>query len=66
MSVGKMCDERTVTFSDILAVVNSKQGEEICKFRRTPGGLYVAKLKLRSPAVFGWQEQAASNRRGYP
>ena len=54
MSVGKICDEgHTVTFSDVLAVVCNKQGEEICKFHRNPGGLYVAKLKLRSPAGFG-------------
>ena len=42
----------TVTFSDILAVVLNKQGGNICKFHRTPGGLCVAKLKLRSPAGF--------------
>ena len=57
MSVGKICDEGlTVTFSDVPAVVHNKQGEEICKFHRTPGGLYVAKLKLRSPAGFGRPE----------
>jgi hypothetical protein len=57
MSVGKICDEgHTVTFSDVLAVVHNKQGEEICKFHRNPGGLYVAKLKLRSPAGFGRPE----------
>ena len=57
MSVGKICDDgHTVSFSDILAVVHNKQGEEICKVHRMPGGLCVAKLKLRSPAGVGRQE----------
>ena len=57
MSVGKICDEgHTVTFSDVPAVDHDKQGEEICKFHRTSGGLHVAKLRLRSPAGFGRQE----------
>ena len=57
MSVGKICDEgHTVTFSDAMAVVHNKEGEELCKFHRSNGGLYVAKLKLRSPAGFGRQE----------
>ena len=57
MSVGKICDEgHTVTFSDVMAVVHNKEGEELCKFHRSNGGLYVAKLKLRSPAGFGRQE----------
>ena len=51
VSVGKICDEgHTVTFSDVLFVVHSKRGEETCKFHRTSSGLYVAKLRLRSPA----------------
>ena len=57
MSVGRICDNgHTVTFSDVMAVVHDKDGNEICKFNRNPGGLYVAKLKLRSPAGFGRQE----------
>jgi hypothetical protein len=57
MSVGKICDEgHTVTFSDVMAVVHNKEGEELCKFHRSNGGLYVAKLKLRSPAGFGRPE----------
>ena len=51
MSVGKICDEgHTVTFSDVMAVVHNKEGEDLCTFHRSNGGLYVAKLKLRSPA----------------
>ena len=57
MSVGKICDEgHTITFSDVMAIVRAKDGTELCTFRRNPGGLYVAKLKLRNPAGFGGQE----------
>ena len=57
MSVGKICDEgHTVTFSNVMAVVKSKEGEELCRFHRKDGGLYVASLKLRNPAGFGGQE----------
>ena len=57
MSVGKICDEgHSITFNAIMAVVHDKEGEEVCRFERAPGGLYVAKLKLRSPARFGGQE----------
>ena len=58
MSVGKICDEgHSITFNAVMAVVHAADGTEICKFHRKPnGGLYVAKLKLRNPAVFGRQE----------
>ena len=57
MSVGKICDEgHNITFSAVMAVVRSADGEELCRFHRKDGGLYVAKLKLRSPAGFGRQE----------
>ena len=57
MSVGRMCDEgHSITFNDVMAVLHDKQGAEICRFHRNPRGLYVAKLKLRSPAGFGGQE----------
>ena len=57
MSVGRICDEgHTITFDAVMAVVHDKSGGEICTFKREPGGLYVAKLKLRSPAGFGGQE----------
>ena len=45
-----------ITFDAVMAVVKSKEGDEICKFHRNSSGLYVAKLKLRSPAGFGGQE----------
>ena len=53
MSVGKCCDEgHSMTFDDICAAVRSKDGQELCRFRREPfgGGVYVAKLKLKSAA----------------
>jgi hypothetical protein len=57
MSVGKICDEgHSVTFDAVHAVVRSADGSELCKFVRNSSGLYVAKLKLRSPAGFGGQE----------
>ena len=57
MSVGRICDEgHNITFDAVMAVVKSKEGDEICKFHRNSSGLYVAKLKLRSPAGFGGQE----------
>ena len=57
MSVGKICDEgHSITFDAVMAVVTSKDGSEICRFHRNPNGLYIAKLKLRSPAGFGGQE----------
>ena len=57
MSVGRICDEgHSVTFNDVMAVVNAKDGTELCRFQRNASGLYVAKLKLRNPAGFGGQE----------
>ena len=56
MSVGRICDEgHRVTFDSVMAVVNDKDGKELCRFHRKDGGLYVAKLTLRSPAGFGRQ-----------
>ena len=50
MSVGKICDEgMTVTFSKTSAVVQDKEGRTVCKFERQAGGLYIAKMRLRSP-----------------
>ena len=57
MSVGKICDEgHNITFDAIQAVVRDKTGAELCKFHRTPGGLYVAKMRLRNPVDFARQE----------
>ena len=51
MSVGKIFEEgHNITFDAVLAVVQEVGGAEICRFHRTPGGLYVAKMKLRNPA----------------
>ena len=57
MSVGRICDEgHTITFDQVMAVVKSKEGAELCRFQRNNSGLYVAKLKLRNPAGFGGRE----------
>ena len=57
MSVGRIRDEgHEITFNNKCFVARTKEGEELCKFTREPGGLYVAKLKLRSPAGFARQE----------
>ena len=57
MSVGRMCDEgHRILFTASSATVRSTDGSDLCKFTRSPGGLYIAKLKLRSPAGFGGRE----------
>jgi hypothetical protein len=57
MSVGKICDEgHNITFDAVQAIVREKNGTEICRFERSSGGLYVAKMKLRNPAGFGRPE----------
>ena len=56
-SVGTICDEgHSITLDATEAIVREKGGAEICKLHRTHGGLYVAKMKLRSPAGFARQE----------
>ena len=53
MSVGRICDEgHEVTFNAVMAVVKDQKGTEICRFERQPGGLYVAKMKLKNPMGF--------------
>ena len=57
MSVGRICDQgHSITFDAVMAVVKFAEGPELCRFERHSGGLYVAKLKLRSPAGFGRRE----------
>ena len=57
MSVGKICDERhNITFDATQAVVRAKGGAELRRFHRTPGGCYVAKMRLRNPAGIYRQE----------
>jgi hypothetical protein len=52
MSVGKICDEgHEVVFRADMAVVNDSHGSEICRFSRSRGGLYLAKMKLRAPTT---------------
>ena len=46
-SVGRICDEGfDVKFSKESAVVQTKEGKDVCKFQRK-GGLYVAELHLK-------------------
>ena len=48
-SVGRICDEGfDVKFTNNEAYVMTKEGKEVCKFKRK-GGLYVAELHLKSP-----------------
>ena len=54
MSVGRICDQgHSITFDAVMAIVKATDGSELCRFERQPGGLYVAKLKLRNPDLFG-------------
>ena len=63
MFFGRICDEgRGITFNAVIAVVHVKDGGERCMFERNPGGVDVAKIKLKSPAGFGGQEKAAGSR----
>ena len=57
MSVGRICNEgHSITVDAATAVVHAKDGSEVCRFQRNGSGLYVAKLKLRSPVGLGGQE----------
>ena len=57
MSVGRICDEgHEVRFNKVRALVTDSNGVEICRFKRQLGGLYVAKMKLKSPMGFVRQE----------
>ena len=50
MSVGKICDGGLfVSFTETKADVVDKNGHVVCTFHRQPGGLYVARLRLKSP-----------------
>ena len=61
MTVSQICDGRLfVGFTEVKADVTDKQGRAVCTFVRQPGGLYVAKLKLKAP--FGRPALATSNR----
>jgi hypothetical protein len=58
MSVGRLCDAgMDVLFKKDRAEVLSADGAVILSFERQPGGLYVAKLRLKRPSQpFGRQE----------
>ena len=57
VSMGKICDEgHNTTFFAVHAVVREAGGAEICRSHRTPGGLYLTKMKLRNPAAFARPE----------
>ena len=50
-SVGRICDEGfSINFTQVEAVVVDKSGKAVCKFHRK-GGLYVADLHLKNPAI---------------
>ena len=52
ISVGRVCDYGLkCIFDEEKALVVDKDGEKICRFERR-GGLYVARLKLKSPEPF--------------
>ena len=46
-----------VLFNNVSAVVRDSGGVEICRFTRQAGGLYVAKMKLRSPMVLSGRNE---------
>ena len=50
MSVGRICDEgHKITSDAVMAVVKNSDRSEMCRFHKTPGGLYVAKMKSKNP-----------------
>ena len=46
-----------MTLNAIMAVVHVWGGTDICRLTRQPGGLYVAKMKLRSPMVLSGRNE---------
>ena len=55
MSVGRVCDQGLrCNFDDKQALVVDGKGKTVCRFERR-GGLYVAKLTLKSPELFARQ-----------
>ena len=52
MSVGKICDEgHDVKFTATTATVTNKDARVVCEFHRKDGGLYIAKMRIKSPFV---------------
>ena len=60
MSVGRICDnDNEITFKKTVAIVREEAtGDEICRFHRPDGGLYVAKLMLKRPRPPPFQRPA--------
>ena len=60
MSVGRICDnDNEILFKKTVAVVREESsGDEICRFHRPDGGLYVAKLKFKKPRTPPFQRPA--------
>ena len=55
MSVGQVCDQGfKCTFDSKEALIVDKNNNAVCKFERK-NGLYVAKLRLKSPELFARQ-----------
>jgi len=51
MSVGRICDHgMKVAFDAQRAVVTDDKVSELCVFERKPGGLYIAKFRLKAPS----------------
>ena len=54
VSVSKICDEgHEIFFNQVMAFVRNKDGDELCRFSRFHGGLYMAKFKFRRLAGLG-------------
>ena len=50
MSVGHICDQGLhVNFYALYAMVYDDKNQEVCRFNRSDSGLYICKMKLRSP-----------------
>ena len=55
MSVSKICSNGfNCSFNDNEALIVDGQGQTVCRFERK-NGLYLTKLKLKSPTPFGGQ-----------
>ena len=50
MSVGHVCDQGLhVVFDAANAIISDKGNNEICRFSRSEHGLYICKMKLKTP-----------------
>ena len=45
-----ICDQGlNVVFNKVHAIVRDEKGEEVCRFTRGESGLYIARMKLKTP-----------------